>query len=254
MIRGLYSSAAGMIVTNQQSETIDENIKNLRNPGYREAIERITSFPRLLAQKTEAGFAGMTEKQNLGVMGTGVVVDRIYYNSEPGNIRKTEVPTDMALNSEGYFVVETLQGERYTRNGHFVIDPARHLRTAGGNIVLGENGAIGPLPENYAINIDGTIINKDNYSVIDRLRVVRIPGTALEREGKTTLYRTTEDPEIVAREDIRIYQGYLEESNVDIDSQMVKMLEVARAYQANQRVIKVHDSLLQKAVNEIGKV
>lgn len=253
MIRGLYTAAAGMIVNSRQSDTIDENIENLRNPGYREASERITSFPRLLAQRIEP--SPQTPKiVNLGIMGTGVYADRMFYKAEPGNLRKTESMTDLALNSKGYFVVQTLQGERYTRNGHFQIDPSRRLRTAGGNFVLGENGIIGPLPKNFEVQLDGTIVDKETHAVIDRLRIVNIPAEALRREGKTSLFRAVVDPTEAARDDIRIHQGFVEESNVDLDAQMVKMLQVLRAYSANQKVVQINDSLLQKAVNEIGRL
>ena len=55
-------------------------------------------------------------------------------------------------------------------------------------------------------------------------------------------------------ENIRIEQGFVEESNVDLTEQMVALLEVTRAYSANQKVVQTNDSLLQKAVNEIAKV
>jgi len=255
LIRGLYTAAAGMMVTAKQSDTIDENIENLRNPGYRETQEIITSFPRLMAQRVDPkNSTGISEKTNIGILGTGVVVDSKYYIDKPGNIRQTENKTDFAINSGGYFVVETLAGERYTRNGHFQVDPSRRLRTSGGNPVLGENGVIGPLPQNFTIDTDGTITDTDTHAVIDKLRIVDIPASSLKKEGMTTLFSSTEQPKDMDKDSLRIYQGYIEESNVNIDGQMVKMLEVVRAYSANQKVIQTNDSLLEKAVNDIGKV
>jgi flagellar basal-body rod protein FlgG len=112
-------------------------------------------------------------------MGTGVYADRKYYSGEHGDLRPTETMTDIALNSDGYFVIDTLDGERYTRNGHFQLDPSGMLRTAGGNLVLGENGAIGPLPEDFAVRLDGTIEDGTTHQVIDRLRIVNIPAELL---------------------------------------------------------------------------
>lgn len=254
MIRGLYTSASGMILCNKQSEVMEENIENLRNPGYRQASERVTSFPRQLVSRISSNAPQSSEKVTLGIMGTGVYADRKYYSPEPGDLRRTENKTDLALNSEGYFVIQTIDGERYTRNGHFQLDPSGRLRTAGGNMVLGENGPIGPLPSTVEVSLNGTVLNSETHEVIDRLRIVDIPALDLQKEGLTNLYRSESEPLEVAREDIRIHQGYVEESNVNLDGQMVKMLQVSRAYSANQKMVQINDTLLQKAVNEIGKV
>lgn len=254
MLRGLYTAASGMILNNQQSDSIQKNIENMHNPGYRQESERVTSFPRLLVNRISGDENGQAVRTPLGIMGTGVYADRKLYSGIVGNLRQTENTTDVALNSEGYFVVETPGGERYTRNGHFQLDPAGMLRTAGGSIVQGENGAIGPLSEDFIVNLDGTIVNKATHEIIDRLRIVRIPAENLQKDGLTDLFITTEEPSEMPVEEIRIHQGYVEESNVQLDAQMVKMLQVSRAYSANQKVVQTTDSLLQKAVNEIGKV
>lgn len=252
MIRGLYTAASGMILSNGQGDSIQKNIENMRNPGYRLESERVTSFPRLLVNRESPGKAG--EQVALGIMGTGVYADRKYYSGEPGDLRQTETMTDLAINSEGYFVIDTLQGERYTRNGHFQLDPAGMLRTPGGNMVLGENGVIGPLPDDFVVNLDGTIEARDTHEIIDRIRIAGIPAEALQKDGLTNLYYSTEGTTEIPREDLRIHQGYIEESNVDLDAQMIKMLQVTRAYSANQKVVQTNDSLLQKAVTEIGRV
>lgn len=256
MLRGLYTAASGMILNNQQSDSIQKNIENMRNPGYRQESERVTSFPRLLVNRvsTTNSKPQTVESINLGIMGTGVYADRKRYSGEPGLLRETKSKTDLALNSEGYFVIGTLQGERYTRNGHFQLDPAGMLRTAGGNMVLGEKGTIGPLPDDFMIHPDGTIEDRNSQEIIDRLRIVNIPAEAIQRDGLTSLYYATEEPTEASREDLRLQQGYIEESNVDLSAQLVKMIQVSRAYAANQKVIQMNDNLLQKAVNEIGKV
>lgn len=256
MLRGLYTSASGMILNDQQSDSIRNNIENMQTPGYRQESQGVVSFPRLLVNRLNASESPIeqVEKVPLGVMGTGVYAERINYSELPGQIRETGNNTDLAFNSGGYFVVETLQGERYTRNGHFQLDQAGMLRTAGGNMVMGQNGVIGPLPENFAISQDGTIRDKENSAVIDRLRIVDIPAAELQRDGLTSLYLSENVPEEMAQQEVSVQQGFIEESNVDLNGQMVKMMEVMRTYSANQKAIQTHDSLLQKAVNEIGKV
>jgi flagellar basal-body rod protein FlgG len=185
-------------------------------------------------------------------MGTGVIADRVAMKTRSGLVIETDQPTDVALVSEGFFVVQTTAGERFTRNGHFELDGTNRLRTTAGNLVLGENGEIGPLGPNFSIEYDGTI--RDNGEIVDRLRIVDIQGSELQREGKTTLYNTTQVPVIVARDAIQMRQGTIEESNVNVNDQMVKMVVAMRAYEASQRVLQIQDQALEKAVNEVGRV
>ena len=251
MIRGLYSSAAGMLVAQKQTDLIGENLDNIHNPGYREEQNIVSAFPTVLLERLSST-GNFSEKVPLGTMGTGVIADRVAYKTSFGMVEETNQPTDVALVSSGFFVVQTLDGERYTRNGHFQLDEANRLRTMAGNLVLGEKGEIGPLSSDFKIESDGTI--RDNGQVVDRLRIVDIPGSTLQREGKTTLYNTTQIPEPVVRGSIQMRQGTVEESNVDVVSQMVQMITVMRAYEANQKVIQTQDAILEKAVNEVGKI
>jgi len=271
LIRGLYTAASGMLLNDRQSDTIDQNLENINTPGYLQESERVRSFPRLLVSRLTPSPTNSVPSENipLGILGTGVYAEKRLYSAEFGKIRETGTLTDVALNCEGYFVVETLQGERYTRNGHFERDPAGMLRTAGGNLVLGENGPIGPLPDNFRITEDGVILaietttteddegNEIQIEVqreIDRLRIVHTPVENLEREGLTTLYRALDgEPVPVQPENIRVAQGFIEDANVDLNAQMVKMIQVVRCYSANQKVIQTTDSLLAKAVNDIGR-
>ncbi len=250
MIRGLYSSAMGMRVNQKQSETIGENLNNVRNPGYREEQNLVTSFPSLLLQRISAG--NEAENVPIGGMGTGVEANRVAFKLGSGLVSETNQPTDVALVSEGFFVVETMAGERFTRNGHFELDAANRLRTTAGNLVLGENGDIGPLGPDFTIDYDGTIRN--NGEIVDRLRIVDIEGTQLQREGKTTLYNTTQIPIPIARDAILMRQGAIEESNVNVNDQMVKMVVAMRAYESSQKVLQIQDQALEKAVNEVGRV
>ncbi len=271
MIRGLYTATSGMLLDNQRSDTIGRNMENLNTPGYRQESERVTSFPRLLVSRLTPSTSGTGPAENvpLGIMGTGVYAEKKLYSTETGEIRETGSNTDLAFNSPGYFVVDTLQGECYTRNGHFELDPSGMLRTAGGNLVMGKNGPIGPLSKDFKIKVDGTVVNIETSTTdkvdgttseikietdVDKLRIVNIPAEDLQRDGLTTLYTAANQPIDVLPENIRVEQGFVEDANVDMNAQMVKMLEVMRSYSANQKIIQMNDTLLQKAANEVGRV
>ncbi|HVJ49569.1 flagellar hook-basal body protein [Desulfitobacterium sp.] len=252
MIRGLYTGAAGMLASQTQSDIIADNVANVRTPGYKEEDGIVKAFPDMLIERT-ALTNGRAENTLIGSMGTGVVVDRVARMNVQGALQTTDLPTDLAVTSPGFFAVQTPDGERYSRNGHFQISANGTLQTADGLSVLGENGPIGTLSKTFTVSADGTV--SDQGRVIDRLKLVQIPQETLVREGQS-LYSSAQPGQIqnVGLGTIQIRQGAVEGSNVDIPGQMTKMITVMRAYEANQKVIQTLDTTLDKAVNEVGKV
>jgi flagellar basal-body rod protein FlgF len=249
MIRGLYTGASGMLAAQTQSETIADNVANIRTPGYKAEEASNKAFPSMLLERTSS-IGGISENTPLGSIGAGVVVDQITRMNVQGVLQTTDISTDLALTSNGYFAVETPNGERYTRNGSFQLNSDGMLQTAEGFPVLGENGPIGPLTKEFTVSPDGRITDQGQDR--GQLRIVEIPEEAIQREGQS-LYSSIQPVQVLGG-DAGIQQGAVEGSNVDLSGQMVKMITVMRAYEANQKVIQTQDATLEKAVNEIGKI
>ncbi|ACL22130.1 protein of unknown function DUF1078 domain protein [Desulfitobacterium hafniense DCB-2] len=250
MIKGLYTGAAGMLAAQTQSEIIADNVANIRTPGYKGEESSNKAFPEMLMMRTntENEIPGNTL---IGGIGTGVVVDQITRMNVQGVLQTTDIPTDLALTAEEVFlVVDTPNGERYTRNGQLQLNSEGMLQTADGYPVLGEEGPIGPLSKNFQVDAQGGIT--DQGVTMDRLRLVQIPAVGLLREGQS-LYASNQPVQDFAGNEA-VLQGTLEGSNVNLPGQMVKMITVMRAYEANQKVIQTHDATLEKAVNEIGRI
>lgn len=247
MIRGLYTSATGMLAAQTQSEVIGDNVANVKTPGYKEQLVSNTAFPSMLIERVGGNRA--SEVVQIGGLGTGVGVDRAALSNVQGVLQTTNVKTDLALTSSGYFVVQTPGGERYTRNGHFQSDANGMLQSPDGYALLGEKGPIGPLSSDFSVKVDGTIM--DRGQSLDRLRVVDIPADALKREGQS-LYSASQPAQVSPG--AQVLQGSIEASNVDLSGQMVQMMTVMKAYEANQKVIQTQDEMLGKAVNEVGKI
>lgn len=247
MIRGLYSSATGLLAAQTQGEVIGDNVVNVKTPGYKEQLASNISFPSMLIERLGGNQA--VEDMQVGGMGRGLGVDRLAMSAIQGSVQTTDINTDLALTTPGYFVVQTPAGERYTRNGHFQRDSNGMLQTPDGFVVLGENGPIGPLSSDFRVSQDGTVI--DSGQNLDRLRIVEIGEEALQREGQS-LYSASQPVQDSVGAQVR--QGAVEASNVDLSSQMVQMMSVMKAYEANQRVIQTQDEMLAKAVNEVGKI
>lgn len=253
MIKGLYTAASGMLAAKTQSEVIADNVANLRTPGYKVEVSSNKAFPELLMSRirTENEHNGLTpDRTIIGTMGSGVVVDEITRMNHPGALQSTERPTDLAITSEAYFVVQTPNGERFTRNGQFQLNALGILQTSDGYPVLGQGGVIGPLSKDFTVDSFGVI--RDNGEYVDQLRLVQADPNDLVREGQSLF--NAQGPVEEYNGDGGIRQGFIESSNVDLTGQMVKMITVMRAYEANQKVIQTQDATLEKAVNEIGRL
>jgi fagellar hook-basal body proteins len=236
-----------MLAAQTQSEIIGDNVANVKTPGYKEQLASNISFPSMLIERIKGD--QVSGAVQIGGLGTGVGVDRTAQSTIQGALETTGLNTDLALKSPGYFVVQTPGGERYTRNGRFQLDANGMLRSSDGYAVLGEKGPIGPLSTEFSVRADGTIMDKGQ--AVDRLRVVDILADSLTREGQS-LYSSLQPVQASAA--VQVQQGSIETSNVDISGQMVQIMTVMKAYEANQKVIQTEDDMIGKAVNEVGKI
>lgn len=192
----------------------------------------------------------------IGVIGNlsyGVHVDQVYTNFEQGPLNESGNPLDLAFQGTGFFTIETPQGEQYTRNGEFTLDAEGYLTTKEGYKVLGQNGPIQVSGNSVIINEQGQIFDGGNE--IDTLKLVDFNDYKLLQKTGDTLYKdlSTSGDNIKEAPGL-VEQGYSEGSNVNSVKQMVEMITVLRSYEANQKIIKTHDELLEKAVNEIARI
>lgn len=215
----------------------------------------IDNLGRIYEDNTEVGRLKVVNPMNsIGNFSYGIHIDEVATNYEQGQLNSTENPLDVAIQGNGFFVVEANNDERYTRNGEFTIDPEGYLVTKEGFKAMGENGYI-LLPNNeVSINELGEIISGDQY--IDKLKMADFKDyKALSKEGNGLLKLRTDDLEENEIEfSGKINQGYIEASNVNSVKQMVEMITLLRSYEASQRLIRNHDELLSKAVNEVGRL
>ncbi len=177
----------------------------------------------------------------------------LFRDDTQGELRSTHNPLDLAFEGGGYFVVQTEDGERYTRGGHFQLDAERNMVTMGGFKLLGEDGMEITFAErDVSIQIakNGTV--RSESGEIGKLRVVQFeqPGSLVK--ARSGLYSSTEIP--VDAVDVHIEQGMLEASNVQPIVQVTRMIDILRAYQSAQKLSNTDHDLMRKTINEILKV
>lgn len=162
-------------------------------------------------------------------------------------LTQTGGPLDLAIEGEGFFMVETPQGQRLTRSGHFSPSAAGELVTADGHRVLDDGGAPIFLPQDastLSVAADGTL-SSDGVPVaqIGLMRPIDVSGLIRETG---LLFRA--DQGVEPADTGRILQGFLESSNVDAISQIARMIEVQRAYEMGQSLLQREDERIRAAI------
>lgn len=267
MLRGLYGAASGMITQQRQQEALSNNIANANTPGYKADQTAIRAFPELLIQQsggntiptTQGGFNIPLSRQ-LGGMNTGVYVQETIPHFAQGDINESGLPTDVAIeqgnvpdeNGAIFFAVQNEDGDvRYTRNGNFTIDAEGFLVTNRGYYVLDEDG--------NNIQTDGTIETITPEGVIPTAGGDVTIGMQYAADANTLTKEGNDlfegDAEAVPADAAYVlHQGALEQSNVNTEQSMTDMMNAYRLFESNQRVLRVYDESLGKAVTEVGRL
>jgi len=189
----------------------------------------------------------------IGNMSYGVHADEVFTSFEQGSLVASGNSLDIAFQGKGFFAIETPKGERYTRSGEFTLDSEGYVTTKEGYKVLGQNGYIQIQGKNIIIDEKGQVFSDDNE--VDTLKLVDFTDyKLLEKEGDSLFTDVSGDPQNMIAAAGLLQQGFTEASNVNSVKQMVEMITVLRSYEANQKIIKTHDEMLDKAVNEIGRI
>ncbi|MBQ0039685.1 MAG: flagellar basal-body rod protein FlgF [Treponema sp.] len=264
MIRGWYIGASGMNAQQNRLDTISNNLANVDTTGFKKEIPVSKEFSELLLRRTQAdgiyktNFGSCDVAPVIGSIGLGVETNELYTDFQQGSFKNTDTKTDMALSGEGFFVVETPSGERYTRNGNFHLGKEGILLTKEGYPVLGENGPIHVEDDKFYVNQDGMIYNKEDNAPVDRIKVVRFENERYLKKQGSSLWNTND---IAGKAHIaegderpRFLQGYTETSNVNVVNEMVQMIEVNRAYEANQKTVQTQDSMMDTLWSKVVTV
>lgn len=166
------------------------------------------------------------------------------------DLRDTNRPLDIALQGNGYTVVQTPDGERLTRGGSMEISPAGILVDRHGNPVLGVDGPINVAGNKVEIDPSGNVIVDGAHAGQLRLATVDDP-TTLTKQGKGMFIASTP---LTAATDVGVHQGALEESNVSPLLGSVDLIMIQRAYASGVDALRVMDGVLSVVANDIGRV
>lgn len=231
------------IVLRRQMDLVANNLANMNTNGFKSQ--------NLLMKETQLGGAEANAFLRFDRPVNFVVDDSNVYDLAPGRIETTGSPTDLALMGDGWFAVETPDGERYTRNGSFAVGNDGRLITRDGNTVLMEGGNLtfDAGETNFTVAEDGTVSTPNG--VKGRLRIVSFPRKGdLTKVGETLF--EGKNPEAATFP--RLQQGRLERSNVKSVVEMSRMIEVSRAYEQVSNILQSTDKLQSDAIGQLGQI
>lgn len=260
MVRGLYTAYSGMINEQHRMDTLTNNLANASTVGFKKEGSTQQTFQELLSVRIK-DLTDATSTAAVGYMAPGVKIGENYTDYTQGSFKITENTYDLALAGEGFFAIEYTNkaGETstmYTRDGQFTLTQEGYLVNSNGDFVLArtENGGsahiqIDPTQE-ATIDQAGRITQ--NGQVLAQLEITDFEDyNYLEHFGEN-YYVPVEGASLIESK-AQVYSGYLEASNVNVVDEMVQMITVTRAYEANQKIIQAEDESLSTA-SKLGKL
>src|SRR5258708_687194 len=167
MDNSLLVSLSHQLASYRAMDVIANNLANVSTPGFkREAAKFEEYVARVRPAEGQKGIQTVSFVKDAGIL----------RDLSQGNVTHTGAPFDLAINGKGYFAIQTPQGERYTRDGHFSLDNNGQLVNSNGYPLMGDGGPVTVTPDDGDVQIgaDGTVSGKTGQ--LAKLRVVDFPN------------------------------------------------------------------------------
>ncbi|MGR9105733.1 MAG: flagellar basal-body rod protein FlgF [Gammaproteobacteria bacterium] len=230
MDRSLYVAMSGAKHILQAQTANSHNLSNVNTTGFRADLEQFRSMP---------------------VFGPGLparvyaMVERPAVDFKPGAMQTTGRDLDIAIHGDGWFAVAAKDGsEAYSRAGSLQLSPEGLLMTADGLAIIGNGGPIAvPPARKIEIGADGTISiiplgdTATTLAIVDQIKLVDPPLEQLEKRQDGLIYTKTGKPAL-ASVDVKLVSGALESSNVSAVDELVDMIELARRFELQVKIMK----------------
>lgn len=240
MLKGIYDTASGMLPHLVRQDLTANNLANANTTGFKRQLVFSQEFSE--AQRKLLPTGADWEKARI----IGIKID-----FSPGPMERTEDPLHLAIDGDAFFVIDTPNGEMYTRGGNFTASPEGRLVTLDGYPVMSTTGEIIIEGGEFIVDSRGQMIVDDQS--IGQLQLVTFPQPYPLQPAAPGLFAVVPGgPGPSTAEEFSLRQGMLEGANVNLISEMVNMIESYREFETGQRLLQIQDETLGKAVNQLG--
>ena len=239
-----YVAAGSLKARSFQLEVISNNLANADTVGYKSERSFYSLFNKASSSSRNLPFTK--------VVNDGAVLAQRSVDFTQGTAKATGKSLDLAIEGDGFLVVQTPQGPRVTRDGRIKIGEGGQLQSLDGSPILGKNGqplSINPGGEAVVISPDGTLQQGTNAIGQLDLKAYATPY-ALKRVG-TNRYDPTGLAETPAK--ATVVQGYLEQSAVDVPAAMIDMIRLNRLFEMSMKIAStLSNDLDASTINNIA--
>ena len=236
MMYGVNTAVSAAVKKLSQLDYVVHNLANASTPGFKNA--------RLLFVRRSSTDTLAEDSFSHDPV---VLIDH-----SQGTAEKTGSPLDVAIQGDGYFVIETPNGERFTRNGSFTLNAGGELVTKSGDPVMGEGGRITISGKKFEIGNSGSVTV--DGSEVGKIKLVDFKKKdALIKKG-AGLFEAAAKAEQSAIENPEVRAGYLETSNVAAVKEMIEMIDIQRSFEAYSKAMQTISDQDRLSTSRVGKI
>lgn len=243
MVRGYYQLGSGLMTQSKILNGISNNIANSKTPGYKKQRVLSSPFQTMVINRVGQGNA------TLGPMNMAIAAANNTTIHSQGGLQYTDRNLDFAIVGEGFFAINGPQGMQYTRKGNFTIDEEGYLSLPGAGRVMGQNGPIHIGTSEFQADEQGNIMV--NGSKIDQIAVFGFIDYNSIQQAGDGFYTANGAANMI---ETNVKWKTLEGSNVDMAEEMTFAIASQRNLQSCSQMLKMYDQILNKAVNDLGRV
>ena len=239
----MNNSITGMSANQGKIDIISNNIANSQTVGYKKLdVGFLDLYTDTLSRQSYPH-----NGDNL-ITGTGVKISNTIRNLTQGALKETGISTDIAIDGAGYFRVIAKDGSyKYTRNGEFNLDLSGKLVDSNGNILdINYNNTVNT--ENLNLSNGSLTINTNGQVFLDNQNIGNI--TLYMPQGNhdftsvgDNLFSLNEGAQVYTVDNPKVYQGYVEMSNISMQVEMTDLIMAQRAFQINSRGVQAIDEM-----------
>lgn len=253
MLKELFTAALGMQPQQTRLEVTANNMANANTAGYKKDCV----FERNLidARANFYNVPGDVEQDDPPVGS--------YIDFSAGAFNQTDNPLDIAIEGDGFFVLEDELGKKFlTRDGGFKLTKDGTIVAMDGKVLQGIEGSMNVNREFFGdpfkkVDADAVSIRiSENGDVfandynIGTVQIAKVDNPESLEKISSSNFITTKDTflKFLEPEEIKVRQGWLEGSNVDVVKEMVSMIELQRMYEAGSKVLKTNEGTLDQSI------
>ena len=252
MENALLVGLSRQMALSHELDIIANNIANIDTTGFKADNASFSEF--LMPRASDGQFSGGDKRVSF-------VQDRAsWIDFSPGALERTGDPLNVAIDGDGYLVVQTPRGQRYTRNGALSLNATGQLVTSEGYQVVGDSGPITfqSTDHDIAISPTGLITVREGNSTADaqrgRLQLVSFDQPRLlQKDGSSTFMPPNGVNAGPAPLTTRIVQGAVEKSNVNAVGAMARMIEITRSYSDIAAILQQQGDQRRNALSQLSQ-